>query len=406
MKILPEGGLVIGGDFERINGQLRTSLAWILAAGSPDGGFAPQGERLSFVESLEVDRNGQVYVGVEAESELWFQQTVRRYRPDGSVDPTYATLNLGSIVRDQFLDASGDLVVCGSPDPAVPGLGALVRLGPDGSIRSNAFPGSGPLFSTFAMLPMHDGSVICGGDFGYHPASPGPHYIARLDPDGALDSTFRITNESGEEQLLDSVVTSLTRDSKGRIVLGGEFQRAGTQNVPGLLRLLPDGRLDPSFQPSFKGFNVEEVWVDSEDRIVARGDFFFSEITYNRTVVRVLLDGSVDPTFPVITAPLGSVAVQGNAVYLSTGESPFPGDLSGQLIRIAPSQKLPFVTARVDATGGELELRLTPGTDAPLRLESSPDLKTWSLVGPAEPVMRISVTSGESGAYYRVVEVR
>ncbi len=400
------GGLVVGGDFERVNTEFRPGLARILFQGVPDGDFVPQVDRLDSVRSLEVDRDGGVYVGVPAESDRPFQQTVRRFRPDGSVDTAFSTLVVDSAIREMHLAGSGELIVCGFPDPAAPGLGALVGLGPDGSVRSNAFPGSIDLFSTFAVLPMPDGSVFCGGNFAAGPAATGPNYFARLNPDGTLDSTFHVTNEAGEEQFLDSIVTSLAADSKGRIIVGGWFRHVGSIPVPGILRLLPSGRMDRSFQTAFQGDNVDDVWVDSEDRVVARGSFLTSFLPPMRTVVRVLTDGTVDPEFPVVTASVGSIAIQGDAVFVSAGESPFSEDDSGRLIRIAPAPKRPSVTAQFDSTTGSLELRLTPGSDSPLRLEASTDLMTWNPVGPAEAIMHVPVSSEKPAAYFRVGEAR
>ena len=94
-----------------------------------------------------------------------------------------------------------------------------------------------------AMSAMRDGRIFISGEFTSVNGIPRKR-IARLFPDGTLDSSFN--PGSGPT----AVVTALAAQDDGSVYIAGPSMYAfdGT-NVPGIARLKPDGSLDLTFAP-------------------------------------------------------------------------------------------------------------------------------------------------------------
>lgn len=115
-----------------------------------------------------------------------------------------------------------------------------------------ATDGFDPRFNhnVYATAVHPDGSVIVGGAFTTVQSAGGVQetahsYLARILPDGRVDESFDVH--------LDGDVTALLIDRDGRIVIGGKFTRYLSRFTPawverrGLARLNVDGSLDDSF---------------------------------------------------------------------------------------------------------------------------------------------------------------
>jgi hypothetical protein len=71
--------------------------------------------------------------------------------------------------------------------------------------------------------------------------------VVRLHENGAIDRSFHCaTPNSWAGRVLDLAI-----QQDGRIVIGGFFTRVNGVEVPHLARLNPDGSLDPTFRPPF-----------------------------------------------------------------------------------------------------------------------------------------------------------
>ncbi len=104
--------------------------------------------------------------------------------------------------------------------------------------------GAGPVpyhrISCMAVQP--DSKILVGGGFSQFQGVTRKG-IARLLSNGALDFEFDF-----ELPITYSTVNAIVRDDAGRIVIGGQFFLPGYDNVM-VLRLMPDGSMDPSFTP-------------------------------------------------------------------------------------------------------------------------------------------------------------
>jgi len=84
-------------------------------------------------------------------------------------------------------------------------------------------------------------------------------HVARLNSNGSFDPGFRAvlqTNQSG-------VVTSLAVQSDGKLLVA--------TSDPRLVRLNPDGALDPSFQSVSADAIIRLIELDQDHRILIKG---------------------------------------------------------------------------------------------------------------------------------------
>ncbi len=214
-----------------------------------------------------------------------------------TLDPTFQPVDIRtpSISRSASgtaiaRDGQGRVVVGGrfefvAGQPA----GNVARLLPDGTVDPSFNPGgtgaNGPVYHVAALA---DGRWLIAGEFTHYNDQP-THHVARLLPDGALDTTFLVGDG------LDARVEFLALDSRQRVVLGGNFHRYDGEPVTGVIRLLPTGRLDPTFQPAIDlgGGAPYALAVDATDRVlVARYDALRVS-----TLERLLPTGALDTTF-------------------------------------------------------------------------------------------------------------
>ncbi|HMQ77884.1 MAG TPA: hypothetical protein PKE21_17365 [Flavobacteriales bacterium] len=295
----PDGRLVVGGSFTNINGMPSPNLVALLPNGTVDPSFPVGLGTNDGVVCLALQPDGKVLVGGYFDT-YQGQPAARllRLNSDGSLDSGFdAGLAGYQGVAAVAVQPDGRILVSRSH-----GNLPMVRLMPDGS----ADPGFiGPARTALAMLVQPDGRILLGG-FGV-----GGSYdraLTRLNADGTPDPGFAPPSPAfGAALMASPIVTALHLEVDGHILAGGSFTRFN--NVPrlGLLRLLPDGTLDPGFVPATTNWVVSAMLVQADGRIV---------VANGSTVQRLLPTGALDPGFvpSMFTMPGGSLDPSGNPV--------------------------------------------------------------------------------------------
>jgi uncharacterized delta-60 repeat protein len=181
------------------------------------------------------------------------------------------------------------------------------------ALTSGAFAQSGAKDTTFnigtgftagafsgavsATAIQSDGKIIAVGGFTEYNGVT-QNYIARLHPDGSLDTTFDIGTGFNSPASCIAI-----QPSNGKIIVGGSFTQfdGGTSNY--IIRLDSTGSEDPIFFPS-PGFSgrVNGVAIQTDGKVIAGGSFTQFNGTTQRRIARLNNDGSRDATFAVGTA--------------------------------------------------------------------------------------------------------
>jgi uncharacterized delta-60 repeat protein len=168
-----------------------------------------------------------------------------RFNTDGSEDPGFPRVGLPGLAGSAALQSDGKIVVPGPrQDPKLPFsypyysytdfTWFLDRLNQDGSsdIGPSVDFGRGPN-QNITVAIQSDGKIVTAG-------SAGQPALARLNPDGTLDTSFGVSGK-----LLTPLSGSLAIQSDGRILITSHAN--GSSGFGGLMRYLPDGSVDTGF---------------------------------------------------------------------------------------------------------------------------------------------------------------
>ncbi len=336
----PDGRALIGGAFTSYRGVSRNGVARVNPDGSLDASFDPGSGADDTVNALLLLPNGQVLVGGDFSS---FNGVARngavRLNADGRVDPAFdAGLEAGGLppvtaaasgghplspdpvpkrmvhakgtntpgfVSGLALDANGKLVLAGlfqrtkgAPTPAVtrvlPAAGASdpdfdhTAGAPDGRVK--------------AVSLQKDGKIVIAGLFD-RTGNAGRKNVARLNTDGTPDTGFN--PGAGAE---GGAVNALLVQDDGNIVLGGEFLRTAGQPRNRLARLTSNGDLDTAFDPGAGADGAVRALAPAPNNaVLVGGDFKNLDGLLAAAFSRVKSDGRPDPP-SWLTPPAGPTA--------------------------------------------------------------------------------------------------
>lgn len=281
-KILYCSGLSSGG----ISGEDFVVLRFN-ADGSPDSSFNFDGRAIvdfsgqqDLCNALAVQADGKIVAaGSTAASGPNQDFAVARLNTDGSLDSTFGAGTGKTIIAFDLGDTNSD-------------QGTAVALQPDGKI----------VVAGWADTAMH------GDDFA----------VVRLLPDGSRDTAFNVTgrvtvgfdfpggNESDEA---DTVII----DDAGRIVVAGAAVNSADDSDFAVIRLLPNGQLDPEFDGDGRatiGFDLGATNNDPSYQTILQRDGKIvmvgqadtgsgSTSNDDTAIARLLPDGSPDASFGI-----------------------------------------------------------------------------------------------------------
>lgn len=193
-----------------------------------------------------------------------------------------------------------------------------------------------------SVAVQDDGRIIVGGRFNTFQGDP---YVGvvRLTPDGVLDPSFMPV------PFVDNVdVNVIAIDTAGRILLGGDFLDFDGTSMNGIARLLTDGTRDTSFDPGTGTDNyVGEIILQPDGKILIGGEFNTVDGLSFGGIARLNSDGSVDTTFDPGTGFSASWDPdytyvnclgmdQQGRILVAGGFDTFDGAPINQLVRLTP----------------------------------------------------------------------
>jgi uncharacterized delta-60 repeat protein len=197
------------------------------------------------------------------------------------------------------------------------------------------------LGSIYDAVVQPDGRAVVVGQFSsYGPVfSPG---IARLEADGSVDTSF----EQGEGA--DVVpVSACARQSDGKIIVGGMFKRIRGETRNFIARLNANGTLDSTFNagtgPNIPGAayaGINCITLQPDGKILVGGEFTTWSGSTRKCLVRLNTDGSLDSSFPNLSSLVevfsGANGVRSIAIAPSS-TAPHFSIVIGGAIRVTPA---------------------------------------------------------------------
>ena len=377
MAMQPDGKTIIGGDFTTVGVATRNRIARLNADGTPDA-FNPNAN--STVYSAAVQGDGKILVAGTFTSIGGAPRiSLARLNANGSADATF-TPNIIGDVYSLAVQYDGKILIAGW-FTTVNGVARnnLARLNPDGTLDTsfNPAPNSSGIVSSIAL--QCNGSIIVGGQFTTLGGST-RNRIARLLPDGSLDSSFDST--AGVTGVSDAIRSIAVQDD-GRILIGGVFTEVNGVSRNRIARLNADGTLDISFNPNVVGSGVPSMALQADGKIILTGDFSIVSAAERSCIARLNIDGSLDSTFnPGANARVSGAMIQGDGTIIIGGDFTSVGGVPrsriARLINESATQSLSITSVnRVEwLRGGS-----SPETQQ-VSFELSTDAgTTWSLLG-------------------------
>jgi uncharacterized delta-60 repeat protein len=231
MVILTDSDILVGGEFNEVDGQERNYVARLNPNGSLDTNFNANLdiEYSDIVNSIAVDGDlvliaGEFDVGDAVMSR---QNLARLSLVDGSLDESFdAEIEDITVweVKQIGVQPDGKIIVLHSNH--------IVRLNQDGTADTSF---NGPSADAFPItLAIQDNDkILVGGWFSDH--------VFQLESNGTQNPTFNPDPNNG--------VLALVIQPDGKILIGGEFTRIGEEVRHGIARLNPDGSVDTTFDP-------------------------------------------------------------------------------------------------------------------------------------------------------------
>lgn len=204
-----------------------------------------------------------------------------------------------------------------------------------GSLDATFNPGSGPNATVYCMALETNGQILIGGNFTTFNGA-NQHYVARLNADGSLDSSFYpgLGAVGGISYPDAPLLDALAVETNGEILIGGGFSgwNGLSWNEPICLRT--DGSVDTSFNtsaanglgvPYANGYGlgsaapsgtVLAIAVQGDGKVVIGGGFTQVMVgPYNLTnisgIARLNTNGTLDASFNLGGGANGSVNALG-----------------------------------------------------------------------------------------------
>ncbi|MBL9135504.1 MAG: hypothetical protein JNK85_06530, partial [Verrucomicrobiales bacterium] len=152
--------------------------------------------------------------------------------------------------------------------------------------------------------------------------------LVEVTPEGRFPGLVDVGFSANPSGAYPFDVQALAVDAENRILIGGGFTEIQGQSRSGIARLLPDGSLDPTFDPG-KGFNggkyqcclrvgfsstvVKAILVQSDGHLLVAGNFSSYDGQSVSKLVRLDSSGRLDGEFSAFTVVAG-----GDVPFLTT----------------------------------------------------------------------------------------
>jgi uncharacterized delta-60 repeat protein len=300
LAVQSDDRILIGGAFTSVNNRAMPYLARLNADGSLDPsfvfGFGPN----NHVLSLALQSDGRIIVGGSFTEFSGLPHTnIVRLNTNGTLDETFQA-KLSRAQWDPWVsavavDAQDRVLVVGDLH-FVDGVGRrnIARLAPNGALDTSFVPPAGADAIddvVYSVVPLPSGKVLIGGYFSQIGGAT-RNGFAQLNADGSVDNSFAPT--LGQWSAVESAIAA-QRD--GKIIIGGYF---ADQPRAGVRRLNQDGSIDASFATTLVGTRSEwisSVLVHPDGFIIVGGDFNEFGDTLRHNVAR--LSPAVQPALRV-----------------------------------------------------------------------------------------------------------
>jgi uncharacterized delta-60 repeat protein len=412
LAVQSDGRILVGGSFDSFDRFPQPSLVRLFPDGSVDTNYLASVPRdfsgPSAVTIVRLQPDGKAVAVTTSESG---SSKLIRFTTNGLLDTSFDASALMGRARALELQLDGKIVLGGSFTDTNGVQTGCERLHSDGSLDTSFLPGSLGSDSGFPGVTClaldSDGRIVVGGSF----ATVGTvsrHGLARLTANGILDLSFDpgagLADESGTHNF--AYPSALAVQGDGKIIVGGFFAQVNGSFRTNIARLNPDGSLDSAFNASVAGpfglAPVSALAVQQDNRLLIAGIFSTVNGVPRNGIARLQTDGSLDTQFHSSQDSLGlisssyqvqvyAIALQPDGQILVGGKfSMVDGESRSGVARLNGTQLSPNhpVLNIVNQANGKFKVRFTGATGQTYFVLVSTNLTDWVSLGrPAEPTI-------------------
>lgn len=292
--VLPDGRVILAGRSPlTINGTPYGSVVRLLANGGVDPGFESlAGNTFIAFSGVQVDREDRVYLTLQSlfNNMLGGQSVGQlvRLRADGTLDNEWQPALGSSFNPSIALFPNDDLLLARSSNLEI------VRLSPAGQVVPGFASRISPLAgnNSFSLVDPAQRPVM--GSLFINNVAAYTNSLVRLLPNGVIDPGFI------SRAVADTGYQVFAVDRFGRYYTGGGFSSYGGVARARLLRLFPDGALDESFVADCNG-DVNRLAFAADGRLMVGGHFNQINGANAPRLARLLVDDlSEAPRFQMV----------------------------------------------------------------------------------------------------------
>ncbi|NET31230.1 MAG: HYR domain-containing protein [Cyanothece sp. SIO1E1] len=283
---------------------LSSSLGLYAQPGSLDASFDPGTGANQFLFSSAIQPDGKIIIGGRFTSyNGTTRNSIARLNDDGSLDTSFDPgTGANQFVQTSTLQPDGKIIIGGAfTSYGGTALNYIARLNADGSLDTSFDPGTGADGVVIVAAIQPDGKIIIAGAFNSYNGTA-RNKIARLNADGSLDTSF----DPGTGA--DELILTAALQSDGKIIIGGRFTSYDGRTRNHIARLNDDGSLDTSFGADADG-EVRTTAIQSNGKIIIGGSFTSYNGTPRNRSARLNGDGSLDTSFDPGTGPNSDILI-------------------------------------------------------------------------------------------------
>ena len=331
----------VGGSFSVFDDFKQGKLAKISTIGELDSGYLTAG--VGFDKAVEkviplVDGSYIAFGGFSQFNGKLINR-IAKLTINGELDSSFNFNQTGAnnTVKEVLVQPDGKLLVAGNfTNYNGVDIKRLVRMNFNGSIDTSLNVGTGFNYMVYSIVLLPNGEIIAAGNFTTY-KGVAVNKVIRLLPNGDLDPNFNIgTNPDGTPNLL-------VLQPDGKVLVGGDFTTFNGITSNKLIRLNSNGSVDTTFSvgTGFVG-TVCTIMLQNDEKILIGGSFTSFNGQSNKRIIRLNSNGSQDSSFNSGTGFSGgtvrSIVVQSNGRILVGGS--FSGNFNGtsvkRILRLLP----------------------------------------------------------------------
>jgi uncharacterized delta-60 repeat protein len=307
LAVQPDGKILIGGAFSDYNGIPRNRIARLNADGSLDSSFDPGLGVFGTPYTIALQVDGKILIGGDFFDYNGISRNrIARINANGSLDTSFDPgTGADGFISNLAIQSDGKILIGGSFN-SFNGVSRndIARLNTDGSLDSS-FEAEDIGSGLSALALAGDGKVLIGGGFFYFSNGSLIGNIARLNSDGSLDPSFNPAGMPGAAGGPNGVLFRIIVQSDRKILIAGQFSSYSSVARNGIARLNPDGSLDTAFDPGSGPNNlVRSLAIQADGKALIGGDFTSYGGVSRTRINRV--QNTVEPT-PDTEAPVADV---------------------------------------------------------------------------------------------------